>query len=414
MPTYHYQGRLGQQERTGEIEASDRRAALTAVRQMGIVPLAVNESAGRSTQSNTSGERHNSGGASLSLSRGRGISSRDITALTRQLATLTGANFSLARALSFVHRQAEKEGLRNLIGEINTEVRGGATLSDALEHHPRHFNYLYLNMIRAGEAGGILALLLERLASMREADEELVAKIKGALTYPAVMMLAMLTSLVILFAFVVPKFVTMFAEMGQSLPTPTLVMMTISSVFQNYWWALFGIVAGVIVGTRLWGATPGGRMAIDRVKIRLPVLGKFVTQVAMARLCRTQGTLLDSGVNLIAALEASRGVAGNVVIAEAISDSLKEIREGKPVGQTFAATGLFPDLVTEMITLGEESGQMGQMMLKISEIYDRQTDELVKALTSILEPVMILFMGGIVGMVVVAMLMPIFSMNLMG
>lgn len=269
-------------------------------------------------------------------------------------------------------------------------------------------------MIRAGEAGGILALLLERLANMREADEVLVAKIKGAMTYPVVMLVAMIGSLVVMFTFVVPKFATMFEDMGQALPGPTLIMMAISTAFQHYWWAIAGVTGALIATPLLWGRTPRGRRALDQLKLRLPVFGKFATQVAMARLCRTLGTLLDSGVNLIAAIEASRGVAGNVVIAQAIGDSLKAIREGKKVGQTFAATGLFPDLVTEMITLGEESGQIGPMLLKVADIYERQTDELVKALTSVLEPVMILFMGGVVGMVVIAMLLPIFSMNVGG
>ena len=409
MPTFAYRGLQGQKRRDGEIDAADRRAALQSIRHMGIVPVDVAEADGSRQLAPTSVKLAKGRGLSLS----QGIKGKEITALTRQLATLTNAGFPLARALSFVGRQAEKAQLHELIADINADVRGGATLSDALGRHPRQFNYLYINMIQAGEAGGILALLLERLAGMREADETLVAKIKGAMTYPAIMLLAMLGSLVIMFAFVVPKFALMFAEMGQALPMPTQVMMTISGLFSNYWWALLGGIAALAAGPNLWGKTEGGRRALDHFKLRIPVLGTFVTQIAMARLCRTLGTLLDSGVNLIAALEASRGVAGNVIIAQAITDSLKDIREGKKVGQTFAATGLFPDLVTEMITLGEESGQVGNMMLKVAEVYERQTDELVKALTSILEPVMILFMGGIIGMVVVAMLMPIFSMNLM-
>ncbi|MCP4964981.1 MAG: type II secretion system F family protein [bacterium] len=410
MATFAYRGLQGQERRDGEIDAADRRAALQGIRRMGIVPLRVVAAEGGQRPARAQGAQAKGPGLSLS----QGIKGKQITALTRQLGTLTNAGFPLARALAFVGRQADKPQLRELIASIDSEVRGGATLSDALSRHPRQFNSLYVNMIQAGEAGGILALLLDRLAGMREADEALVAKIKGAMTYPAIMLLAMLGSLVILFTFVVPKFALMFEEMGQSLPMPTQVMMSISGLFANYWWALLGGIAALVAGPILWGKTQAGRRALDRFKLRIPVFGTFATQIAMARLCRTLGTLLDSGVNLIAALEASRGVAGNLIIAQAVTDSLKDIREGKKVGQTFAATGLFPDLVTEMITLGEESGQVGNMMLKVAEVYERQTDELVKALTSILEPVMILFMGGIVGMVVVAMLMPIFSMNLMG
>lgn len=411
MPMFAYQGLQGNQRRDGEIEAVDRRSALTSLRRMGIVPLQVSEASSRGVVL-TAARKPQRKSSAMSLSFMQSINNKDITALTRQLSTLLNAGFPLARALSFLQRQAEKEPLRNLVGEIDSEVRGGATLSDALAKHPKHFNNLYNNMIRAGEAGGILALLLDRLANMREADEALVSKIKGAMMYPIVMLLAMVGSLIVLFAFVVPKFATMFEDMGQALPTPTRVMMAISGVFQHYWWAIAIAIAALFIAPVLWGRTSRGRWVLDRLKLILPVFGKFATQVAMARLCRTFGTLLDSGVNLIAALEASRGVAGNAVISHAIGQSLKSIREGKKVGQTFAATGLFPDLVCEMITLGEESGQMGTMLLKVADIYERQTDDLVKALTSILEPVMILFMGGIVGMVVIAMLLPIFSMNI--
>ena len=248
-----YQGLKDQHRCDGEIEANDRRAALVSLRQMSITPIQVQEADARTLPTKTPGQPRRSAGI---LSFSQSISNKDITALTRQLATLTNAGFPLARALSFVGRQADKDRLRVLIHDIDEDVRGGATLSDALAHHPRQFNDLYLNMIRAGEAGGILALLLERLAGMREADEALVAKIKGALTYPAVMLLAMLGSLVILFTFVVPKFSLMFEEMGQSLPTPTQVMMNISAVFQNYWWALALVIGGLIVGPMLWGAYP--------------------------------------------------------------------------------------------------------------------------------------------------------------
>ena len=411
MPTFSYQGSQAGNSRSGEIEATDQRAALTALRKTGIVPVLVTEVSANAANSpgNPKGKKQSAG---VSLSFLESINSKDITALTRQLATLTNAGFPLVKGLGFVQRQGEKQPLRDLVESVNNEVRSGAALSEALAQHPKHFDSLYTNMIKAGEAGGILALLLDRLADMREADEALVSKIKGAMTYPVVMLLAMIASLVIMFIFVVPKFATMFEDMGQALPTPTVVMMAISAVFQQYWWAVAASVAAVVGLYMYWGSTTSGRRSIDRMKLNLPVLGKFATKVAMTRFCRTFGTLLDSGVNLIAALEASRGVAGNTIISQAVADSLKPIREGKKVGQTLEATGYFPPLVCEMISLGEESGRMGTMSLKVADIYERETDDLVKALTSIVEPVMILFMGGVVGIVVVAMLMPIFSMNL--
>lgn len=408
MPTFGYTGTQSGQHREGDIDAADQRAAITALRKAGVLPLRVFELKTR----NSSARRSTSQQSTQSPLFERGVNTKDITAFTRQLATLVNAGFPLARALDFIQRQGDKESLRTLVGHVNAEVRGGASMSEALAGHAKHFDSLYTNMARAGETGGILPLLLERLAAMREADEALMSKIKGAMTYPAVMLLAMVLSLVVMFVFVVPKFAVMFEDMGQALPTPTVVMMAISDVFQHYWWAMAGLLAMAIAGPILWRRTPGGRYSLDRLLLNLPVFGAFATRVAMTRFCRTLGTLIDSGVNLVAGLEASRGVAGNVVIAGAIGDSLKDIKEGNKVGQTFAATGYFPPLVCEMITLGEESGKMGTMCLQVADIYDRQTDDLVKALTSVIEPLMILFMGGIVGMVVIAMLLPIFSMNL--
>ena len=304
MPKFSYQGVQGEQRRDGELEAADRRAALHSLRAMGVVPLALNEVGGAADlPGGQAAGKRTKGGFSLS----RSVGSKEITSMTRQLATLMSAGFPLARALSFIKRQADKEALYDLVDGLDAKVRSGASLSEALAEHPQFFNPLYRSMVGAGEAGGILGLLLERLASMREADETLVAKVKGALTYPALMALAMVGSLVVLFAYVVPQFSLMFEEMGQALPTPTRIMMDIGALFQNYWWAIAGGIGALFLGPMLWGRTPGGRSALDRFKLRLPLLGGFVMQVAMARLCRTLGTLLESGVNLTAALESSRG-----------------------------------------------------------------------------------------------------------
>ncbi|OSM07342.1 putative type II secretion system protein [Magnetofaba australis IT-1] len=330
------------------------------------------------------------------------------------MATLLNAGFPLAKALKFIKKQEKIPQLSDALGQVDEDVRAGATLSEALTRHPGYFNALYVNMVRAGETGGILDQMVERLADMREADEELAAKIKGAMTYPALMMLAMLGSILILFVFVIPKFAVMFEDMGQALPTPTLIMLGIGDVLQQGWWLIVGTLVGLYVGVHTYGQTPNGRLTLDRIQLKTPLIGDFVSKVAMARLCRIMGTLLDSGVPLLTTFEAGKGVAGNAVISDAITGSLNAIREGGRIGPTFAATGAFPELVTEMITLGEESGRVGTMMLKVAAIYERQTDETVKTLTSILEPVMILVMGGVVGMVVVAMLMPIFEMNLIG
>ncbi len=409
MPTYVYRGLQGHAERMGEVESRDYRAAITSVRRLGILPLEVRERRDLAAEA-AEGRRRRGGVFSYSGS----VSGHEVTWVTRQLATLTQAGFPLVRAIGFVKRQAQKDSLYELLDEVEQDLRAGVAFSDALAKDPKHFNNLYISMIRAGEVGGILDTLLERLAGMREADESLRSKIKGAMTYPALMLFAMIGALLILFTFVVPQFAGMFEEMGKTLPAPTQMLLDIGHFFQEYWWLAIGGVFGPVLGLYYWGKTDYGRVTLDLWKIRLPLVGGMINQVAMARFCRTLGTLLESGVNLIVALEGSKGVAGNEVIADAINVSMKDIREGKKIGQTFASTGMFPDMVCEMMTLGEESGQLGPMLLKVADIYERQTDQLVKGITSILEPLMILLMGVIVGMVVVAMLLPIFEMNVIG
>lgn len=406
MTTFAYIASESGKKRQGTVDATSRAAAIAAVRELGLTPLSINESqttSDKPTQSTT---------ASVTFFSRNGITSKDITQVTRQLATLLEAGFPLPRALSFTERQAKNEALKKLLADLNQQIREGATFEQALSDYSRYFDGLYLSMIKSGETGGILPVMVDRLASMRESEEDLKAKLKSAFTYPVLMIIAMLGSIIVMLAFVVPRFASMFTELGQTLPGPTLILMGVGNFFQAWWWMMILIMIAVYVGLKWMRRTPWGNLLLDQWILKTPGLGEFSTHVGMIRFCRTVGTLLDSGVNLIPTLNAAKGVVGNQVIVDSVQASLADIREGKKIGLTLAATGVFPDLVCEMTKLGEETGKIGEMMIKAAEVYEKQTDETVKALTSIVEPMIILVMGGVVGFVIIAMLLPVFEMNM--
>ncbi len=266
-------------------------------------------------------------------------------------------------------------------------------------------------MVRAGETGGIVDAMLVRLAEMREADEALADRFKSAMTYPAMMMGAMVIALGVMFAYVVPQFATMFEDMGRALPGPTQILLNVGD-FAATWWP--AVVAGVVVagaGFKAWVKTESGAFQWDRTRLEIPVLGNFMAQFAIARLARTAGTLLESGVNLIDAFASAGDVSGNRYISHIMQRALADVRHGKPLAESLADAPVIPSLLREMIALGEESGQVGPMMKRVAEVYDRQTRETVSGITSIIEPFMVLFMGGVVGMVVIALLLPIFEMS---
>ncbi len=389
------------------MEAADRQVALDILKKMGLIPLDIAES-GKTVLAAKPG-------TSLAgrLPFSGSISQKEITIFTRQFATLLESGLPIARALHFMSGQAEKQVVREMIHSLEEKLNAGATLSSALSEHPRLFDRLYLSMVQAGETGGIIETVMDRLASMREAQEDLRSKVKGALIYPAFMFLAMAASIVVLLVFVVPRFATLFADMGQALPLPTMILMELGTVMRTYWWFGIMVLIAIVVGLQQYGKTAEGRLRLDILKFRLPVMGNVFLKVSVARFSRTLGTLIHSGVHLIVALQSATGVAGNEVIIRAVGTSTDKIREGKKMGDTFAETGVFPAYATEMIILGEESGTLGKMLVRVAETYEKEVNDLVKNMTSILEPFMILVMGGFVAFVVMAMLLPIFQMNLM-
>ncbi|MBN2713669.1 MAG: type II secretion system F family protein [Planctomycetes bacterium] len=340
-----------------------------------------------------------------------GVSQSDVTALTRQLATFLQGGFPLIRALEFIQRNAAKESLAELIGQLADAIRNGNTLTSAISEHPKIFDKLYINMVSAGETSGQLETMFERLATMREGSEELRKEIKGALTYPGFMMLAMGGSLVILMAFVVPKFAVMFEDMGAALPAPTMILMQISSIFENYWWLILGALVGGYFGFKQYSKTDEGRLNVDATLLKMPIVGDLCLKSATARFSQTLSTLLDSGVDLVSSLACVQNVTGNEVIAKAIGESLDEVKQGNPLSDTLQVTNALPDELIEMIRVGEESGQVGSMLERAAITYNRDVRNVVKSFTKILEPLMILIMGVVIGFIVVAMLLPVFEMS---
>jgi type II secretory pathway component PulF len=406
MGTFIYTALENNRKISGELSAGDAQAALMELSRKGLTPLHVQEK-GKPAASAAPSKKN-----APSLF-GKRVGYKHITAFTRQFATLLASNLPLIRALDFLRDQYQGSPLAGVIDSVAANVREGQPLSRSLADHPRLFDRLYVSLVAAGEAGGLLGEAVDRLAFMREAQEDLRGKVKGALIYPAIMFVAMVGAVITMMLVVVPRFAGMFADMGQSLPWATQALLDISHGLQKFWWAFPIVLFVVLPAWKKYGSTPEGRMRIDSAKLRIPAVGPIVSQVSMARWCRTLGTLIGSGVPLLTALQSSAGVTGNMALTKAVEASIGEVREGKKLADTLKTSGMFPRYVTEMISMGEESGSLDAMLGKVADHYEREVDQLVKNLTAMLEPIMILFMGGVVGFIVMAMLLPVFQMQLM-
>ncbi|MES1166992.1 MAG: type II secretion system F family protein [Pseudomonadota bacterium] len=340
---------------------------------------------------------------------GRVAGRRELTVFTRQLATLVKAGMPLVRALGVLSRQERKPAFKAVIDGLAEAIRGGGNLSDGLARHPRVFDRLYVNMVKAGEAGGALAVVLERLALFMEKRERIRGRVKSALTYPVIIMVVALAIVSALMTFVVPRFQDIFNGMlkGQPLPPLTRVVLLTCGAIRNHLPAVAAVSLLIAVAHALFGRTPLGRRSMDWVLIRLPWLGELFLKSAVARFTRTFGTLLASGVPILRALAITRDTAGNVHVAAAIMVVHNRVKEGDSVARPLAATGIFPDMVAGMIEVGEETGALPDMLARIADAYDEEVDNAVASLTSIIEPVMIVVMAVLVGVIVIALFLPI-------
>lgn len=403
MPNYAYTAVDARgQQKSGMIEAADTNDATAQIKKMGFFPTRIAEAGTEAAAS--------VGGSSIKSKKSTGtINGKILTVFTRQLATLIDAGLPLLRALNTLIRQEKNAVLRNAMTNMATAVESGGTFSEALAQHPGIFTKLYVNMVKAGELGGVLEIVLTRLAEFQEKSEKIKGKVVSAMVYPIVVLLIAVAIMAFLLVFIVPKFQQIFADMlgGKPLPGLTQFVIAISNAFkENFILIGVGIVI-LIVAYKLFAKTPFGALFIDRFKLQAPLLGDLVRKSAISRFSRTLGTLVSSGVPILQALNITKETAGNIVIANSISKVHDSVKEGETIVTPLEASGVFPPMVISMIQVGEETGQLPDMLIKIADVYDEEVDNSVAGLTSLLEPIMIVFLAVIVGTIVIALFLPL-------
>ncbi len=339
-----------------------------------------------------------------------GIKTRDVVIFTRQFATMINAGLPLVQSLSILAQQTENKALKEVTKSVVYDVEAGNTLADAMRKHPKAFSDLYVNMVAAGEAGGILDTILLRLATFLEKNDALVRKVKGAMVYPSVIMTVAAGAIAILLIFVIPTFQEMFASVNMELPLPTRIVIGASSFLINWWWAVIAVAVGAVFMLRQYYRTPDGRKRCDYLLLNAPILGDVLRKSAVSRFTRTLGTLISSGVSILDGLEITAKTAGNRVIHDAVMQSRQSIAGGETIAGPLEQSKVFPPMVISMVAVGEQTGGLDEMLSKIADFYDEEVDVAVSALLSLMEPIMITVLGIIVGGMVVAMYLPIFDM----
>jgi len=344
--------------------------------------------------------------------RGFGGSGRSQLVLsTRQLATLVKAGMPLLRALRTVSDQLDPGPLRDVFAMISSDVESGVKFSEALQRHPKWFPSFYVNMVRAGEVGGLLDEILKRLAELLERQARLRERVKSALMYPAFVMVAAVGILIILMTFVVPTFLGMFTELGSSLPWPTRILVGVSTFLRAWWWVALLALFGLVMLARVVLQMPAGRRLVDYMMLRAPVFGSLLERLLISRFARTLGTLLSSGVPILSALETVRGTVTNCILDEALQEVERSLKVGESLARPMELSGVFPPLVTRMIALGEETGQLDAMLMQVADSYEEEVEVQLAGLTQLLEPLLIVFVGGVVGFIVIAMFLPLMSLT---
>jgi type IV pilus assembly protein PilC len=396
MPTFNYSARpaSGGDITQGEIELPSKDEVLAYLHKKKMIPVSVREKQ-KSFNINFGGT---------------GVTTRDVVIFTRQFATMINSGLPLVQSLDILAEQTENLALRKTIQEVLYDVESGHTLADAMGKHEKIFSELFVNMVAAGEAGGILDTILLRLATFLEKNDALVRKIKGAMIYPGVIFSVAGGAIVILLIFVIPTFQTMFEAAGIPLPLPTQIVIEMSKFLQAYWWACGLGAFGAVVGIRQLYATDKGRLFIDKLMLVMPVLGDLQRKSAVARFTRTLGTLVSSGVSILEGLEITAKTAGNRVIHDAVMMARTSIAGGETISAPLKESGVFPPMVVQMINVGEQTGGLDEMLTKIADFYDDEVDTAVEALLAAMEPIMIVVLGVVVGGMIVAMYLPIFDM----
>jgi type IV pilus assembly protein PilC len=395
MPIFVYTGRTrGGQTITGEMEAATREAVIAKLRTQQIAATNVRTKPKDITIPGFGG----------------GVDEKEIVIFTRQFATMIDAGLPLVQCLEILASQQENKVFKKALVEIRQSVEGGMTFAAALKQHPKVFTSLYANMVEAGETGGILDTILNRLAAYMEKAMALKGKVKSAMIYPSTIVSVALVVVVFLLVFVIPTFKSMFEGFGAALPLPTEIVLAISNIVRKYFLYAVAVIIAGIVSLRMWYKTAGGKLAIDGFMMKTPVFGILIRKVAVAKFTRTLGTLISSGVAILDGLDITARTAGNRVVELAVQRTRASIAEGKTISEPLKASGVFPPMVVQMISVGEATGALDTMLGKIADFYDEEVDTAVANLTALLEPMLMVFLGIVIGGVVVAMYLPIFKL----
>jgi type IV pilus assembly protein PilC len=396
MPVYEYTARnpANGQILKGQLDVASKDDVVKHIKQQKMMMVNIREQPKKIT---------------FSLKR-KGVSTRDIVIFTRQFATMINAGLPLVQSLDILAKQTENPALAEVTRQVVYDVESGHTLADAFSKHPKAFTDLYVNMVAAGEAGGILDTILLRLATFLEKNDALIRKVKGAMVYPGVIFTVAAVAVAVLLIFVIPTFQAMFASVNLELPLPTRIVIGASQLLINYWWVILAIIGLAVFAIRRYYATDDGKKRIDQMLLNAPVLGDLLRKSAVSRFTRTLGTLISSGVSILDGLEITAKTAGNRVIHDAVMASRQSIAGGETIAAPLEKSKVFPPMVISMIAVGEQTGGLDEMLSKIADFYDDEVDVAVGALLSLMEPIMIVVLGVIVGGMVVAMYLPIFDM----
>ncbi|HUJ72805.1 MAG TPA: type II secretion system F family protein [Verrucomicrobiae bacterium] len=412
-------------EVTGVLESDSSTSAISRIREMGYFPTNITEADKAASKKGKKGgpaaavtgasakapAKRSFGSIEIKFLGGGKVKSKALTAFTRQLATLIDAGLPLLRGLDVLRKQEKNPTLKRTLQQLADSVEAGSTFSEALAQHPKIFTRLFVNMVRAGEAGGVLDVTLNRLAEFQEKAQKIKNKVISAMVYPTVVIFVAISIVTFLMIVIVPKFQEIFNDLleGKSLPPLTLFVMAVSNMVKNQFLLVAGAVAGLVIAIKIIGKTVKGRYYLDMFKLKAPVFGQLIRKVSIARFTRTLGTLIASGVPILQALNIVRETSGNAVVAKAVSQVHDSVKEGERIVEPLEQSKVFPPMVISMVDVGEETGALPDMLMKIADVYDDEVDNAVGAITSLLEPIMIVFLAIIVGTIVIAMFLPLIS-----
>ena len=388
----------------GTLYAANHAAAVADLNHRGLTPITL-------IQTDSNDKKNSLSSLFATLPFTNRVKTQDKVIFSRQLATMVAAGVPIARALNILQEQTESPKVKEMARDLAKQVEGGQSLAKAMAAHPDIISHVYVSMVRAGEAGGILDDVLDRLAEQEEKDAEIRSKVKSALMYPSVVGIATVVAFFFLMIFIVPKLASVFADMGAKLPIYTVIMLNISAFLVNFWYVIIGLAIVAVVFFRLWHSTPNGRHVIDKALLKAPIFGKIIIKVNTARFARTFGSLMFAGTPLLDALDVTKSALSNSIFQRELNAIATEVKNGRALSAELHGSKCFPPIVGQMVAIGEETGRLNEILVKLATFYEREVDDVVNGLTAIIEPILILVLGGMVGFIAVSVIGPISSLS---